>query len=281
MSIFDFFDDMKEKSAKRKQAEEYRRSAKKYVADGERIYNKAYSEVTAYSNETSYKIDQHYSYKQRIIKELGSDVKPVLSRFNSFDIDKRIFDAPSIDTSSLGALSGMSLMQGFSSSKPLLQIPSIFDLFGDPEEEYWEARRQRDQAKWFYEDMKYERQKLNTIKDNMRTIRNYIYDEKQILENLVLKVKNITSQLKSSMMKTSFSQLEADYLKGIHKIALSISELLTTRFLNDDFTITSQYKSTFERIKEINNAIATAPTISEGSDGVRRLIEIIAGTIRT
>lgn len=276
MGLFDLFNDLKEKSEKRKRADEYRRIAKRYVQDGEKIYNKAYSEVLSYSNEISYEIEQHYNYKQQILKEISSDVMPVLSKFNNFDIDKKVFDAPSINTSTLSSLSGVDMVGKLSLSlAPSFLIPSILDLFSDPDEEYWEARSQMEEAERFYDNMRYERDKLYNIKENLRTIRYYIYDEKQLLDNLMLKVRNISSQLKSSMNKYSFSQAEADYLKGVHKIAQNISKLLTTKFLNNDFTITRQYKQAFEKIKAIDNSLQSAPTISQGTEGIRKILEIL------
>ncbi|MDF2892046.1 MAG: hypothetical protein K0R80_2413 [Clostridia bacterium] len=280
MGIFDIFDDMKEKSDKRRRAEEYRRRAREYVKDGERIYNEAYSQVTSYSYETSCKIENHYNYKQRIIKEISSDVSPVLSRFNSFDIDHKVFDAPSVNDSLLSSLSGKDLFSGVSSFASTLSIPSILDLFSDPEEEYWEARRQKDEAKRFYEDVKYEREKLRNIKEKMRIIRSYIDDEKQLLDSLVSKVNNITSQLRLGMTKTSFTQSEADYLKGVHRIAQNMSELLTTRFLDNNFTITSQYQLSFDRLKQINSSIEVAPSVTEGTEGIRKLLDILGTTTR-
>jgi hypothetical protein len=280
MGLFDLFDDMKEKSSKRRQAEEYRRSAKKYVQDGERIYNNAYSEVSSYSYETSYKIEQHYSYKQRIVKEISGDVSPVLSRFNSFNIDRRVLEAPSIDTLSLSSISGKDLLGGFSASfAPSFPIPSIFDLFSDPEEEYWEARRQKDEAKRFYENMKYERDRLRNVKEKLRNIRYYMDDEKKLLDSLNMKLRNITTQLNTGMNKTSFTKDEADYLKGIHKIAMQISDLLTIKFLNENFTITDQYQLAFGKIKEINQALEETPSISSGNEGFKRLLDILGGSI--
>lgn len=285
MGIFGFIDDMKEKAEKRKRAAEYRRKARQYIEDGERIYNTAYSEVFSYSYETSKKIEKHYDYKQQIIKELKSDVAPVITRFNDFDIDRKVIDSPSVNASVLSSISGMDLCKSLSSSDhsvySVFPIPRLDELFSDPDEEYWEARRQKDEANRFYENMKYERNNLHNIKEKMRTIRYYIDDEKELLAGLTSKVKNISAQLNTSMKRKRFSQSEADYLKGVHEIAQSLSELLTTKFFDNNFNITSQYKTAFEKIKAIDNSLPTAPTISQGTEVLRKLLEIFDKPLRT
>jgi len=276
MGLFDLLDDIKGKNDRRRQAEEYRRRAKEYVRDGQEIYEKAYSDVSSYSYETKYKVEQHYSYKQKVIKEFSSDIAPVLSSFSNFNIDSKVFDTPSIS----GSISGIDLFGGLSASfAPTLPIPSIFDLFEDADEEYYEARRQSDEAKSYHENMKYEREKLRNVKENMRAVRSFIDDEKRLIENMVSKLKNISTQLKTGMTKSNFSKDEAEYLKELHKIAVSINDLVSTKFLNDNFTVTNQYQLAFNKIKEIDSSLAAVPLISDGSDSLRKLLEVIDRTI--
>lgn len=276
MGIFDFLVEMEEKNEKRKQAEEYRKRAREYVRDGEALYNKAYSEVSSYAYDTSRKIEQHYNYKQKVIREISSDISPVLSGFEKFNIDSKIFDSPDISGTRSTILSGSALLgNSFTSVMPRVNLLSLLDLFSDVGEEYYEARRQRDEAKRFYEDMKYEREKLRNAKENLKNIRNVIIDERELLDGMLLRLKQITIQLNSEMNKQSFSHAEAMYLKGIHKIASSVNSLISTKFLNDNFTITSQYEKSLDKIKSINNSLQSAPTISSDNKEWLRILEII------
>ncbi|MCD8503247.1 MAG: hypothetical protein LRY71_18320 [Bacillaceae bacterium] len=138
-----------------------------------------------------------------MLKELSSDIIPLLSDFDSFDIDRRVMEPPSVSSSSFASLSGTALF-GKHAFAPTREVPSLFDLFGDSEEEYWEARRQRDEAKWFYEDMKYEKEKLKNVKEKMRMIRFFIDDEKKLLDGLNEKLKKISSELKIRVKQVHF-----------------------------------------------------------------------------
>jgi hypothetical protein len=282
LGLFDLFEDVKENSRKRKQADEYRRRAKKYVEDGERLYEKTYSDVVSYANETRYKIEQHYRYKQDLVRKISKEVNPVLKRFSDFDIDRKVIDMPQIDSSSFGTFSGGGLFASFTDGPPTISGGAfLLDiLLGDADEEYWEARRQRDEAKRFYEDMKYEREKLRNEKEKMRDIRYFISDEKQLLENLIQKIGQITSLLDSGMKKSSFNKSEADYLKSVHKIAEQINGLISKKFLNDNFTINKQYYAVFENIKAIDHELSEAPTITDGTETLRKIMKLIASNQR-
>ena len=285
MGLFGIFGEMKENNDRRSEAREYNKRAQEYVRDGREIYEKAQDDVSSYSFKTKLKVEEHYNYKRRVVGELSKDVYPVLSSFKNFDIDSKIFDTPSISNTSnnsLGALiGGASSFDSISGSLiAILPIPNILNLFGNADEEYYEARRQRDEAKSYYESMKHEREKLRNIKENMRVIRIFMEDEKQLIDSMESKLKTISSQLKENMSKDSVSVKEADYLKVLHAIAESINGLISNKFLDDNLSVSKQYKSSFDKLKAIDTSLGSEPSLKQGKNSITKLLEIIDVTSR-
>ena len=264
MGLFGIFGEMKENNDRRSEAREYNKRAQEYVRDGREIYEKAQDDVSSYSFKTKLKVEEHYNYKRRVVGELSKDVYPVLSSFKNFDIDSKIFDTPSISNTSnnsLGALiGGASSFDSISGS--LIAI------------------RQRDEAKSYYESMKHEREKLRNIKENMRVIRIFMEDEKQLIDSMESKLKTISSQLKENMSKDSFSVKEADYLKVLHAIAESINGLISNKFLDDNLSVSKQYKSSFDKLKAIDTSLGSEPSLKQGKNSITKLLEIIDVTSR-
>lgn len=261
MGLFDLFSDAKESMDKSRQAREYIQRAKELVREGDEIYERAYGKVTSYASETEYKLRQHTDYKKQIAKELGSTIGGTLRDFGRFNIDAKTFSAPSIQESSTGLRVFESAV---SACMPRLDIPSIFDMFIS-DDDYYEAKRQRDEAKRYKERMQMERDKLNSYKEKMSEIRSFIDTERSELDSLMGKLRKMTSDLKSGMQRNSFTIEEADYLKGIHKIAEYIVTLLSTEFLGDTFSISQRYQKVFDGVKEINRSLPYAPSISDNN----------------
>lgn len=269
MGLFDLFGDVKDNMDKRRQAREYIQRAKELVREGNDIYERAYSKVTSYASETEYKLRKHTDYKQQIAKELRGTINTTLKDFGRFNIDAKTISAPTISTLSVQEIS--TGLRGFESAMlscmPHLDVPSIFDMF-ITDDDYYEAKRQRDEAREYKERMKMEREKLNNYKEKMSEIRSFISSEKSELDSLVGKLKKMTSELKSGMQKSSFSIEEAQYLKGIHKIAECVVTLLSTEFLSDAFSISQRYQKVFSDIKNINQNLPYAPSITDSNTAV-------------
>ena len=110
-----------------------------------------------------------------------------------------------------------------------------------------------------------EKKKLEKYKEQMREVRSFIISERSELSSLMNKVKKMTSELQTGMKKNSFTQEEADYLKGIHKITECIVTLLSTQFLSDSFKITQKYKKVYDSVQDINQSIPSSPSIKDTS----------------
>jgi hypothetical protein len=242
--------------------EKYRKSAKEFIQGGKSLYNKAYSDIVCYVKETNDRIEQHYRYKQHLLWEISQDGKQVLHQYTNFYIDWKVFETPRIKSSLLDSYSGRGIIANFSASiVPSFSVPGILSLHSGSNKEYEKAKRQWNEAKQFYEEMILERERFHHTKEKMKEIRSFIHVERKLLDRIITKVKQITAQLNSSIKRSSFSRLEADYLKVIHKIAETISELLTTKFLTDDIRVSGQYEDVFEKIKIIYKAFKKAPSI--------------------
>lgn len=265
-----------ENAEKKREAREFISQAKQYVSEGDSIYEKAYNNVMAYASETEYKLKQHAEYKQKLARELGSNVGNTLKNFSRFNIDSKVMEAPTISGSS-GGMDISVFKSATSSCMPRIDTPSIFDLFAS-DDDYYEAKRQRDEAKRYKERMKVERERLYRYKEQMGELQSFISSERSELESLMTKVNKMTAELNSGMEKNRFTREEADYLKGIHKITEQVANLLSTQFLTDSFSITSKYQKLYDGIKQINQNLPIAPSITDRStlDAIKRIVD---GTI--
>lgn len=264
---------MFESAEKKRQAREYISQAKQYVREGEEIYEKAYSKVSFYAFETEYKLRQHFEYKQKLAKNLGSSVGNTIRNFNNFNIDSKIIEAPTIRASS-GEMDLSVFKTAAASCIPPADIHLGFDLFSS-DEDYYEAKRQKDEARHYKERMKAEKERLYRYKEQMGEIQRFISSEKDELDVLMEKVNKMTGELNSGMKKDSFSREEADYLKGIHKITERIVNLLSTQFLTDSLSINSKYLQVYDGVKKINQNLPCAPSIHDGStlDAIKKIID--------
>lgn len=102
----------------------------------------------------------------------------------------------------------------------------------------------------------------------------FIGSEKNELDSLMGKLRTMAGQLKLGMQKTSFSTEEAEYLKGIHKIAEGIVALLSTEFLNDVFSINPKYQEIYADIKNMNQNLPSVPSIADPNTvaGIKRIL---------
>lgn len=275
MGFFDFLSDevdsIKENNDKRRQAREYTQRAKEIVKDYEERYNTTYVNTVSYAYKTQFKVEEHYKFKKELIKEIDLKIKPVFNRFDKFDIDKKTFDMEFANTKEFN-FNSTAVGNKFNSLKDEMALSSviennslILDLFSDATEEYWEAKRLLDEAKQYKREIQYQREKLKTMKSNLGELRQYIIDEREMLNDLSIKAKKITSTLETSMKKNVFTQEEAEKLKSINKIGKGISKLMTIKFLNSDFSINNEYKMVYDSISEINNMIPRTPTIQSNT----------------
>lgn len=261
MGLFDLFDDVKENMERNKKARAFIRDAKRYRKEGEEIYDKAYLKVFDYSLETNSRLKKHANYKKGIARELKNDIKITLSKVQSLEYTNSGL-SNTVDSSAFGLNDINNYSNAFKSCMPTggADIPSILDMFIS-DEDYYDAMRQRDEAKHFKEMMKIEKMNLYIYKDRMSVIRDYIWEEKNQLDQLIDKVRAITNSINENLKKNSFKNDEVDYMKSIGLIAEQIVSMLKSDFLKDDFFVSEEYQSNLEKIKVINSNLPSAPDI--------------------
>lgn len=271
MGLFDFFaeiaEDVSDGVDRSKEVKRFIAEARNYIREGENIYERAYHDVTDYAFETEELLQEHMKFKKRISKELGDGVGCTLESFKQFNVDAKVMSPPVIKTTEKD-------INIFKSSLPHHNVTSEYDVIGDvtsvfgkyvSTKEYYRAEWQRDEALQFKQSMITEKKKLEKYKEQMREVRSFIISERSELSSLMNKVKKMTSELQTGMKKNSFTQEEADYLKGIHKITECIVTLLSTQFLSDSFKITQKYKKVYDSVQDINQSIPSSPSIKDTS----------------
>lgn len=263
MGLFeDIFDYTKDKYNKSKQAREYLRKAEELVAEGSRIYEQAYSKVAYYAGETEYRLMKHMDFKKNIIKELNVGVATTLKGFKSFNIDSRVINTPIIQSKALDLDVNKlnSSITSFIKTPNDIILTSISSMFIS-DDDYYAAKCKYDEARMYKEDMKRERERLNYYKEKMNEIRCFMDIEKNELNILMDKVRQMTNALQKGMQKNYYDHREAEYLKAIYKITEELSKLLLTQFLTDKFFISQYYTNAFENIKRINATLPSSPSI--------------------
>lgn len=261
-----------QEDTKKEETRQLINEAKRLVCEGKDIYNRAKESADRASSRAQAATNNYINFCNETSRTLNTKVKPVMQKFDTFKIDTKI-EAPHIDSAvhipSLSSFSG-------SSFAPMPSTPSILDMILD-EYQYEKAKEQRDEAKAYKEEMRAASSELHVIRDKLNNITSYIESEQKQISNLTQKVVNISGQLESAMQCSSFTPEKAKYLKAIQKIALMISEQISTEFISDRLEISSKYKSQAETLSRIDAAIPTTPAIDgqEALNFIRSIGQII------
>lgn len=182
------FDSMKDNMERRQRTREYLKNAKEYINDGEELYQNAYEKVLKRADKTRDAIRKHVEYKKDISRRLGEEILPTIENFQVPDLTTKI-DPPFIDGKKAGLTTFSNSFTSAVCMNPV-PIPSIMDLFVS-EEDYLEARNQRDEAKQFKQRMKYERERLYEYRDRMSMITSAISEEQNQIDALLEKLDTI------------------------------------------------------------------------------------------
>lgn len=259
--IMGFFSNVKDNMERRKQTTEYIKLAKQLVQEGNELYNRAYDKVSTYAYETESRLREHTYYKQKIANEIDSTIAPIIQNFKIPSIDISI-NKTSYSEGQTGGLDILSNAIKSSFVANPVSLPSILDLFVS-EEDYYEAKNQKDEAKRYKQQMKYEREKLYEYRDKMSMLRDNIALEKKELDTLVKKLRHMTQEIEKVKGKDKLSNEEIIYFKGIRCISSAIIKLLSENFLNDNMEITAAYKSILKEIEDINTSVPMLPVIQD------------------
>lgn len=273
----DIFDNGREKLERSMKAREYISQAKSYIRDGEEIYENAYGKVRTYAFDTQYEISKHNDYKKSIAMEIGGDIATAIYRADNFilegpaickhsDINLNVFDACS-------KLFEDTIVDEIVTVFELKKRYSLLDLFIS-DEDYYEARRRKDDAKYFKTQMKMERERLYNCKEKMREIRYFMDEEKREIDSLMVKIRKMKNDLNYRVDKGNLTKDEENDLKALNDITKLIVKLLETNFLSDSFEINGKYSEIFQNIKSINGELPDAPDVKNiGKPSIRVLLD--------
>lgn len=297
MGLFDLFDNIKdvvdvnkrekqEREDKKERIDEYNKIAREYVSAGKEVYNNAYTSFSDCSWRVENKIHEHYDYKRKIINEIRDNVTPIVNSFKSFNIDNKIIQ-PSMPNAISDTEICISDFGNFSSVRSgFIEIISvvnvidlIFDWARDLDEELSQARSNKYEAELYRSEMRQVAERLYLARSQLHNIESFISDERRTLDSLMAKLRPMVSMLKRDMTKSLFTQNEADYLKGIGKISDCLTDLISIRFLSDNFHVTNEYQLVFNKVKSIELTLSSVPVIPADMSSLNILLKILQNPV--
>ena len=261
----------------KQRAREYREEAREFLQEAKELYNDDYkelrSEARSKANRVSDLIKSHNNYKAELLSELGGEISTTIENFKRVDIDNRIIKSINIDSGnnfSVPAISSKAFeVSSFITNMPggNFQLSSLsFTSTSDLERDRDKAFDQYLKAQEYLSDVKYAIADLEYVIQCLGNTQKYIEDERQNLSQLMEKVRPLIQRLTSAMDKQSYTEQEAKFIKGICRIAEQIKNTLEEQITDKYGSIQSNYKKYGQRLKDINEAIPSAPVISSSSD---------------
>ena len=250
------FSDAKDNYEKRQKAAEYRYDARKYINEGKEIYETAYNKLVSMSYDVQSEISNYVRFKKQklnemndILKNLNCDEKNINS--SALEIKFNHLEPSSVHAHTF--VTGESFFDELGAIFSTIPTPSISDFFTDSTMDYYEAKSEREEAKFYKEAMKSERESLNNTREAMRSIKSYIYSEKKEIEKLIDILKKVTINECN----------DKDQLEAIYEITNLLAETLTTQFINNNYAITEQYNNVHAQIESINDNLYSVPVLSD------------------
>lgn len=261
----------------RQQAREYREEAREFLQEAKELYNGDYkelrSEARSKANRVSDLIKSHNKYKAELLSELGGEISTTIENFKRVDIDNRIiksinidsgssFSVPTISSKAFEIGSFITNMPGGNFQLSSLSFTSTSDLQRDRDK----ADEQRSKAQEYLSDVKYAIVDVEYVIQCLGNTQKYIEDERQYLGQLMDKIRPLIQRLTSAMDKQSYTEQEAKFIKGICCIAEQIKNTLEEQITDKYGSIQGNYKKYSQRLKDINDAIPSAPVLSSSSN---------------
>ncbi len=228
---------------KRQQIADWNYKAREYVSDGQRIYEDAYYDLVLECDKVKSKISDFVHYKQQVLKEINSTLKNINQ--SAIDIDISSIDFANLDRCAVTQSEQLTCVD---KALDTWVVPEITDWFRDVSyEDYYGAKANMNKAKMYKEQMKTKREQLRNAKYAVKSIPDFISDEKNQIEQLMDKFRKAAKGI------TTSEKERADSLCTIAKL---IADSLTTQFLDNNYQITQQYQEIHNRISSTNNSLA-------------------------
>lgn len=266
-----FFDSDEEKARKRElkeEANEYRDQAKEYISDAKEYlsdYKDYKSDAREYAQILSETLNEYNKEKVEILKELNNEISVTIANFKSYNISTHIPKAPSINSApsipNFTVSNFMSAMPGGSFNP----INIIISSFSNPEKDRDEARRKMREAERYCDKVANARSQMIEVRNAIKNTVQYVQEERSIVRELMGKIRSMMKQLNEAMKQQTHTEESARYTEGICKIAEQIKGTLENAVMNNYGNIYDNYKLYSQRIREINRAIPSAPSLGSSS----------------
>ena len=260
---------------RRREAREIRQEAKEILSDAKDLYDDykdLRGDTQRAANQLNDLIGSYNNYKSDVLKELNSDISVSIDNFRRFNISSRVAAPPNLSSApTIPTVSVSSIMANLPGGS-LNLISIALSAFSDPDKDYEEADRQRDAAREYLYKVEDALNAMKSLYESLSNSRKYIESEKSSLTQLMEKLRKIVNQLNGAMNRNSFTEKEARYMTGIAKIAEMIKNSLEQRIVGSSGNIESNYKLYSGKLRELNNLIPAAPTVSGSSDWLERLL---------
>lgn len=273
MGLFDLFDsdERRWRQEARDEAKQYRSDARNYMADAKSHHDDFKEYQRDARRESSYLFDEmkaHIEYKASVLNELGSEIDQTMKDFKAFKIEVRVPAKIKIDTHvTSDFLRKASTGMGISAiAGP--NLPSIFSLasiLSDPFKERDRAMDEMFKAQSYCFDMESAAIEMQGICDQLSAVRRDIRDERTCIEQMMEKLRKTVELLKQSMQKDAFTDEEAEYFNGIYRIAGLIKDSIEQPILDNKGYRAAAYEKYSQRMKELNNALPSQPSLTERS----------------
>ena len=271
MGLFDMLDPDERRARKEAKAEarDYRNEAKNTLSDEKDVYDdykELKKDAQRVANELNDFIRSYNKYKADLLKELSGNISVSIANFKNFNISSRVSvpnirtgSAPNIPTVTVSSI--ISSIPGYNFSP----IGIALSVFSDPYKDRDEAMEQMEAAQEYLYKVQCAKADMEILLSALRDSKTYVSSEKEVVTELMGKVRKIVSRLNDAMNRNSFTEQEASSMTAISKIAEKIKETLEQRVVSNSGNIEGNYKLYSDRLRKINDKIPAAPTISESS----------------
>lgn len=238
------FSNAKENYDRRRDIAEFNYRAREYVSEGQKIYEDAYYDLHVTCINVGIKVQEYFQYKKNILDEINRTLNKIGKEVTETGIAEK-FVIPEIVPS---AVSQGEKLYTFDRIIDTWTMPSVSDFFGGTSTtDYYQAKAEMQKAKAYKMELKAKREELRNAKYAVKSIPDYIYDEKSQIEELMDKFRKISSDISNLRENQNTDKLM--------QIAEIIAETLKTEFTDNNYQITSEYSRIHNRIGEINSSI--------------------------
>ncbi|MDE6087191.1 MAG: hypothetical protein K2G25_02265 [Oscillospiraceae bacterium] len=235
---------------KRQQIADWNYRAREYVSEGQRIYEEAYGNLVYECSKVGDKVRNFVNYKQQVLKEINATLKSINQ--SAIDINISSIDFASLDRCAVTQSEQLTCVD---KALDTWVVPEISDWFRDVSyEDYYGAKSNMNRAKAYKEQMKTKREMLRNAKYAVRSIPDFLSDEKSQIEQLMEKFRKTANGIKPS---------EKERADSLCTIANLIAKSLSTQLLDNNYQITQQYQEIHNQISYTNNSLADSAWMLE------------------